>query len=306
VATAVNGGNSADGTITYRIADGDVYRVAASQGATPVDISTALNTLSPAAPDAWLNESPDGAWLLLATERFDPDCSNGACLALINGDLKSGGLVRAGGQLVRPEAFAAVANGGKLIVVPINGGPHSLDLWAIDRSGDTWAAPRLLTGDSPYAFNEQPATSADGNHVLFDCGNQPYAAEGTAICEIASDGTGFRVVRTPDQPPSGFNPGGALHHPDYAPDGSIVFEGNWNGERIWRLPAAGADPVLVAPEVGNDNSPCVLNDGRIASLWLDHPSGPPHELKVMGSDGQDAILFPTDLDVADIGLGCGG
>jgi hypothetical protein len=63
----------------------------------------------------------------------------------------------------------------------------------------------------------------------------------------------------------------------------------------------------VTTQFNNDNSPCVLPDGRIASLWLDRPGGSEaHEIKVMAPDGSSYILVLTEVDVADIGLGCGG
>ncbi|MCP4419712.1 MAG: hypothetical protein GY805_24130, partial [Chloroflexi bacterium] len=90
------------------------------------------------------------------------------------------------------------------------------------------------------------------------------------------------------------------------PDGSIIFEADWNGEQIWRLPAGSNAPVRVTDAFGNDNSPCVLPDGRIASLWLDRPDGNGgHELKIMTADGNDYFLALMDLDVFDLGLGCG-
>jgi Tol biopolymer transport system component len=224
----------------------------------------------------------------------------------VAGDLSSGEAVLASGALVHAQGFSAVASGGKLIVYPASGGTHSRDLWAVRRSGGSWGAPVLLTGDSPYEWNDQPAISADGSRVIFDCGDQPYGAEGTAVCEVDSDGTGFSVVLTPAQGPGGANLT-ALHHPDYAPDGSIVFEADLGDEQIWRLPAGAREPVRVTTQFSNDNSPCVLPDGRIASLWLDRPGGSgAHEIKVMAPDGSSYVMLPTEVDVADIGLGCGG
>jgi hypothetical protein len=112
----------------------------------------------------------------------------------------------------------------------------------------------------------------------------------------------------------------ANHHAAYAPDGSIVFEGTWNGgaEQVWRV-APGGDPELVNADKNqehdfvytDDNSPCVLPDGRVVSLWLGRtgsdssgkPSG--HELKVMGANGENAGMLVTGVDVVDIGIGCG-
>ncbi|MBN2392560.1 MAG: hypothetical protein JXR84_17650 [Anaerolineae bacterium] len=91
----------------------------------------------------------------------------------------------------------------------------------------------LLTGDSTYDYNEHPVLSADGSKVVFDCSPVPYGQEGTAICEVNTNGSGFRVVAQPTD--MGGTMDNALHHPDYAPDGSIVFESDWGGEKIWWL-----------------------------------------------------------------------
>lgn len=297
----------AGGHITYRLPDGSIYRLAAQAGAMPENVSKHLNSLSSGSEDIWLNTSPDGKWLLLATDRFDAECIGWPCLAIVAWDLSAGAVIRANGEVIHPEGFSAVASGGNLIVFPAPGDSHTLDLWAVTRREDGWSAPALLTADSPYEFNHQPAIRADGSKVVFDCGHQPYGAEGTAICEVNTNGAGFRVVLTPADSPPGFPTTGALHHPDYAPDGSIVFEADWAGEQIWRLPVGAALPVRVAPQFGNDNSPCVLPDGRIVSLWLNRPGNPEgfHEIKVMASDGSSYIMVLIGVDVADIGIGCG-
>lgn len=298
---------SGPGHIVYSTAEWQVYRLAASPGAKPEDVTAALDKLSPRARDQQLNLSPDGQWLVLLTERFDAECAGWNCLAVVKGDLSSGQVVRAGGDLVHPDGYPAVASGGNLIVYPNGGGAHTHDLWAVTRTGTQWNAPVLLTRDSPFAYNDQPALSRDGQRVLYDCGPQPYAAEGTALCEVGSDGRGFRVVRTTAQAPAGLAARGALHHPAYAPDGGIVFEGDWDGEQIWRLAPGARDPARMKTDFADDNSPCVLPDGRIASLWLGRPGGSSqHEIKIMAADGSSSYMALTGVDVADVGLGCGG
>lgn len=65
-------------------------------------------------------------------------------------------------------------------------------------------------------------------------------------------------------------------------------------------------PVKISSNFTNDNSPCVLPDGNIVSLWLNRPGGSgDHELKVMEQDGGSYFMLVTGADVADIGLGCG-
>jgi parallel beta-helix repeat protein len=293
-----------NGVITYRL-DDQLYRIPAREGAVPENVSAALDDLSPRAYDEWLNVSPDGAWLLVNTERFDPECDGWACLALVAGDLSSAEVLRSvDGQLVRSEGFGAVASGGNLVVYS-NDGSHEEDLWAVTRSGASWSAPLLLTGDSPYAYNHHPAISPDGSKVVFDCGDVPYGQEGTAICEVGTDGADLSVVLTPAQVPGGSAQNG-LHHPDYAPDGGIVFEADVeDSEQIWRLAPGATQPVRISDEFNNDNSPCVLPDGRIASLWLGRPGGGGHEIKVMSADGSSHVMALPGQDVADIGIGCG-
>lgn len=297
---------SSSGTITYTF-DGRIFRIAAQEGAVPEDISLALDALSSGGDDRRLNTSPDGEWLVLETERFDRECEGWSCLAIVSADLSLGEAVYAGGQVVHPEGFSAVASGGNLIVFSTTGdGPHEIDLWAILRGGNAWSSPLLLTADSPHAFNYLPALSADGDTLVFNCGAESYANEGAEICEVGTDGNGFRVVLRPANAPTGFPTNAALHHPDYAPDGSIVFESDWSGEQIWRLPAETTAPVRVTDAFGNDNSPCVLPDGRIVSLWLERPGGTSvHELKIMDPEGGNFFIPLPNLDVLDDGIGCG-
>jgi hypothetical protein len=178
-----------------------------------------------------------------------------------------------------------------------------------------WIYPVLLTADSPYTYHDYPSYSADGSHLVFDCGDRPYAAEGTAICEVVTDGSGFQVLLTPDANPDSSSSASpvarpqsldeaALHGPAYAPDGSLVFEADWGSETIWRLPAGSNTPDSIGPAFNNDNAPCVLPDGRVASLWLDRPGGTSlHELKVMTSDGDSYVMLAINVDIVDIACG---
>jgi hypothetical protein len=310
-AAAVEGDAAAsgEGQIVYEAVDEasgtrHVFRIAATAGAVPEDVSTALDALGPSAPDEWIGISPDGRWLLLGTERFDPGCAGWSCLAVVPADLSTSEAVRIGGEVVHADGFGAIANGGDLIVFPAAGGPHALDLWSITRQGDGWSEPLLLTGDSPYAFNHTAAVAGDGTRVLFDCGDEPYAGEGTAICEVGTDASGFRVVLTPADAPPDVQAGGALHHADYAPNGGIVVQSTWS-DAIWRLPPGETAPAPVGSAFPGDSSPCVLADGRIASLWLGRPGGAGvYELKVMTPDGSAYAMLVTGINVEDIG--CGG
>lgn len=297
------------GHVTYTLG-GQIYRIQALEGAAPENMTVALNALSPlpaGGQDENLNISPDGIWLVLNTERFDTDCEGWACLAAVKADLSTGDAVRVNGTEIHPDGFSAIASEGNLIVYENNDGTHENDLWAVSRNSnkDAWTGPVLLTGNSSYQYNYQPAINAAGTKVLFDCTNAPYS-DATSICEVGTDGTGFRVVMTPSDSPAGLPDTGELHQPDYARDGSIVFEADWDGENLWRLSSGATTPVKIPSALTNDNSPCVLPDGSIASLWLNRPGGAgDHELKVMKSDDSSYFMLVTGADVEDIGLGCG-
>lgn len=295
------------GRIVYSLSSGQpgaghVYRIVAREGAAPEDLSAGLDARWPGGADAWVAASSDGAWLLLGTERFDPACVGWPCLAVASGDLTTAEPVRIDGAVVHPLAPGAIAGG--LIVVPLAEGPHETDLWAIRRSAEGWDAPVLLTGGSPYAYQQEPALAADGSRIAFECGDRPYGETGTALCVVGTDGAGFRVLLAPADAPAGLPPDGALRHPAYAPSGAVVFEATWDG-RIWRLPAKGGTPEPVGPPGAGDVAPCALPDGRAAVLWLGRPGNEGlHELRVLGPDGGEPLVLVTDLDVAQIG--CGG
>lgn len=300
---------SGQGHITYTLADGNVYRVEARAGTTPTNISAALDALSPGpGNDEWINASADGAWLLLNTQRFDPACAGWACLTVVNSALTSAQVIKIGDEVIHPAGYSAIASGGDVVVYEDAGAStHTRDLWITTGSAGIWTPPVALTTASPYLFNSHPSVSPDGSKIVFDCGNEPYGATGTAICEVGANGTGFRIVLQPSDSPGTLPKTGALHHPAFAPDGSIVFEATWAGEQIWRLPPGSTTPVQVASQITNDNSPCVLPDGRIVSLWLNRAGNPQglHEIKVMTANGSAFLMALTLTDVADIGIGCG-
>lgn len=296
------------GFVTYRLTGGDVYELDARGAARPVDISVALNRLSPHALDEWLNVSPGGQWMLTSTERFG--CGGYACLARVRSSLRAGGALRAGRALragthyLHSDGFGAISSDGMLVVYPQGGGAHTRDLWVTVERAGSWTAPRNITAASPFDHNTQPAISADGRRLVFDCGAGLAGDPGTAVCSVSLMGGPVNVVMAPTDGPGG-SASNEVHHPDFSATGGVVFEADWRGEQIWRLPRGSHQPILVS-RVHNDNSPCVLSDGRIVSLYLDRPGNRDgvHEIRVAGPTGQNGREILTGVDVADIGIGC--
>lgn len=294
------------GSVTYGVG-GEHFRTTLGAAVTTDNLSEAFDVIAPGT-DEWVTTSPDGEWYLVSTERIA--CEGWACLAVAAADFSSFDIVRVGGEVVRADRFSTIASGGRRIIfvgdAPGGGGGDGLGLYVIDRMGAGWTSPRLITGDSPFTYNMQPAVADDGGSLLFDCTEEVYSQPPTSICEVNADGSGFHVVWTPEQ--GGVDAPGradvALHSPDYLPDGSIVFEADWSGEQLWHLTGDGP-PVRVAPEYGNDNSPCTLPNGCVVSLWLEREgSAGEHELKVMDPAGGSVTMLRTGVDISDTGLGC--
>jgi hypothetical protein len=287
------------GHVVFHDPNGKHYRVEAVSGAAPQDLAAGLDALSPGS-DARVTLSTDGQWLGLVTSRFG--CGSNRCVAIAAYDFSYGEPViePTGRKITNVEGRAVVSAGGKLVVYTARGGPHARDLYAVTRHPTAWGSPVLLSGASPHAYASDPQISPDGKKAVFDCGPDPYSQTGTAVCEVGVDGTGFRVISSPSDLPNGR----ANHHPSVAPDGTVVFEGDWSGERVWR--SSGGSLAPVAQSYSNDNTPCVLPDGRIASLWLQRPGGPSyHELKLMNGDGTGSFMLVIGVDIIDDGLTCG-
>lgn len=286
---------------------GEPHVMPAQAGAGLRPLRAELDALAPGIDEPFVQLSSDGEWLLLSSERFHPECVGDPCLSRVPIAATSGeALVDPTGAPIRMEGGAAVGSGGTRVVFDGGGGPHATDLWLTSREADGWTSPLLLTAASPYAYHSVPSLHPSEPRVVFDCGDEPYGGPGTAVCEVGLDGTGLVVVWSPAQAPAGTEPGGALHHPSYTPDGGLVFEGAWTGEELWSLPLGAAEPVRIRSDRNNDNSPCALPDGRVASLWLDRPGGEGlHELELKSLDGATAEVILPGEDVLDVALGCG-
>jgi len=288
---------------------GDVFRVAASRGARPENVSRALDKLGVAGEDVRLTASADSRWMLLTSSRFG--CGGNDCLVLVPSDLSRVEVVRPEGRAFTPEGVATIVSGaGDLIVYAASSGPHAVDIFSTRKVAGRWLAPKLLTGASTYPYNNMPALSYDGQRVTFDCGQNPYPETGNNdACEVALEGTGFRRVASSTLLANARQ--SHVQNPHEGRDG-LYFEAAWPvagravaPEIIWMLPRGSSVPV---PKQPSDNAvaPCPLPDGRYAALWLAGPGNTngAHELAVFG-DGATPIVLTPGVDVTDVGIGCG-
>ncbi len=300
----INPDPSSSGKITYTYQN-SVYRVSAQAGVTPENVS-ALITTGARKPERRLNISPNGDWLVLETQNLDPACDGSYCLAVApSANPSSAALVRAPNPIQDSQGFPAISSDGNTIIYTANGGAHNFDLWAIRKTGSTWAAPVQITQISTQNYNDQPAISSDGTKVLFDCGAQAFGEGNSSICEIGTNGTGFRVVVSPSNAPSSITTKGPTHHADYLSDGSIAFDAAWNGDGVWKILGSTISKVS---QVNNNVAPCGLQSGRTASLWLDRNGNTNgyHELITTDNNGANPQNIVIGIDIEDIGIGCGG
>ena len=246
---------------------------------------------------------------MLATDRFDSECTGWACISVVDADLSSAEAIRVRPgfwEVVHPtEGMLAVTSGGTVIYPHHGVAPgHEQDLFAVSLGAAGWGDPLPLTGESPFLWHINPAVSDDGGSVVFQCANEVW--DHHSICEVGIDGQGFRVVLTPEDGPTDLDGFPTLHNPDYAPDGSIVFAANWDGDRIWRL-LPGTDKPQ--PIRGDLWWPCVLPDGRIAAAvqdWSREGDTADLHIGVTSPDGSDFVTVTTIMDGGYIngGLGC--
>ena len=299
------GGGTGGGHVVYTLG-ASVFRMDAAAGAAPVNVTEAVAGVGHKS-ERRLNTSRNGQFLIFETQNVDVACDGDECLAVAPASAPAQATLvkQADAPLKNIGGRAAITDDGNTVAWVANTGNHSLDVFAATRTGTNWSAAVNVTSASTFDWNDVPAFSADGTRLLFDCGPEAYAGAGNSICEVSTGGGAVKVLVAPSDAPTSVSSKGPCHHGSYAADGSIVFEADWDGERVWRRVGTAA-PTQVA-EPGNDNSPCALPDGRIASLWLGRSGNPEgfHELKLMNADGTDPVMLVTGVDLDDIGLGCG-
>ncbi len=268
----------------------------AKESASTINISNHLATLG-SGTDFWINISPNGEWLLLESTRLNNDCGSWACLIYGKRDLSEFSAVETiNDGLIHPEGFSAISSDGKIIMAQMSLN-NRFDLVLSRRTGNRWSEPEVITSNSPSNNNRMPAISTNGQEIVFNCGE--------SICISNIDGSSMITLINPSNRAEITAVGSA----DFDPlSNDIIFEGDDNSERIWRYNRTNSTMQLVNSTHTNDNSPCVLSDGRIASLWLNRVgnSNGSHELKIMSASALSHFMAAENVDISDLGLGCGG
>ncbi len=277
--------------------NGHARVVEASEAGSATDISAFLSSLD-GGSEKWINISPDGEWLLMESSRLHNYCGSWHCLVYGRRDLTQFAAIETtSGDVIHPEGFSAIASDGNLIAAHVRQGGRD-DIVVSQNLGAYWSAPESITFASPSGYNHTPAISSDGQEILFGCGND--------ICSVNIDGTNLTTLISPSDKPEGGS-WSQIKHADFDPYGNVVFEAEDSAERIWTYNRQTGLISSVNSGLTNDNSPCVLPDGQIASLWLNRPgSSGDHELKVMNSSGSSYVMVIQNTDVGDLGTGCGG
>ena len=243
--------------------------------------------------EKWINISPNGEWLLLESTKLDEDCEGWGCLIYGKRDLSEFKTIKtANNEVIHTEGFSAISSTGDFIVIHMSGEQRN-DLFVSKNTNDVWSDLKSITENSPSNDNKNPAISADGTEVLFDCGEN--------ICIVNSDGSNFKTLIKPQD--GNFD---AVRYADFGTKRDIIFEGDNGSEQIWIYNRETKKIIIMDESKANDNSPCVLSNGEVVSLWMEREreGDSIHELKVMTNASH--FMAVTNQDITDFGIGCGG
>ncbi|MCC7535790.1 MAG: hypothetical protein IT379_06240, partial [Deltaproteobacteria bacterium] len=280
-----------------------LHRVAIREGAELEDLSALLDmAIEPMeiTDDRDASFSPDGRLIAASVSRGS--CVGWSCVWLGPSDDPSA--MRPIRVDIEPDAllhasWPVVADDARFVVYESAGATaeHHYDVWITHRGdGGDYGPPVVLSAASTRPYNKRPRLSPDQTRVVFSCSFEIYGYD--SICEVGTDGTGFRILLSPDQAPPPYVAlrDESLDHPSYAPDGSIVFATRWGvGSQIWRLPADGGLPERVhLADLHELTQPCVLPDGRIVAVHDLSAEAPGTTLAVLEPDGALAFeIAPT-------------
>jgi hypothetical protein len=255
-----------------------IFRLELAEGARPQNVSAALEAFLPTTDrteDRSAGLSPDGEWFSTIASRGG--CTNCLVVARLP-DLSTAEVFS--DVPIAPDGGTQFANGGDVMAY-IETGRTGIGIMMREATG--WSF-RSLTAGAPYTFYKSPRISADGTKVLFVCGHGSTEV-GVGICEIDTAGSVTELL------PPGYDPEASPDWPNWAADGSLVFQADFGAEfQLWRIPVGSSTPELAFPFFTRETrDPCVLPDGRVATRLFG-------EIAVIGADGTAvALTVPTNL-----------
>lgn len=263
--------------------------------------------------------SGDGKTIIIESER---SCANGsvnACYLVLE---MSGQTILSVGHIGDLSNWnrnfgqgSALDHNGLNFVIPLrhNGG---YQLFRYQRASKlaSWQGPTLLS--SSFSQNSRPTFSKDGQKIVFECNSEAYVRQ--RFCQINLDGSGYKVILEASHFASLGGQVENLEDPVLFSNGDLAFEleyrggsnSSYQGERIWKVSfnqqGAAQAPVLINSDYGNDNSPVILSDDRIASFWLNRQgnSSGNHEVKIMDKDGANGFVL-TNFESYDESMTAG-
>lgn len=245
--------------------------------------------------DAWFSISSDARFYLLETER--PTVYQG-WHGLTWGTLDANGIpsepiVVDGAP--HPEGFSTIAAGGMTMTIVLRDDFDRSDVWLVNRSNNEWLRNDEINLSQNSAGNNGGAVfSKDNNKVMWTS----YTNSGMDFDENTVDGSNYNHLLAHTI----LGSSAAIIRPSYENGGTIIFEGELNGEQCYRYNPATPliAPVVINSSYSNDNSCAALPDGRIASFWLERPGGPSvHELRIMTANGVHESVLQLDTDFWD-------
>ena len=246
--------------------------------------------------DAWFTISSDARFYLLETER--PNEFQG-WHGLTWGTLDANGIPNEPTVVdgaPHPEGFSSIAAGGMMMTMILQDNNNRSDVWLLTRSGNSWVRVNdiNLSVNSNGNNNGGAVFSKDNSKVMWTS----YTNSGMDFDENSIDGTNYNHLLSH----TFLGNSAQIIRPSYENGGTIVFEGELNGEQCYRYDPATPNiaPYVIDGNYSNDNSCAALPDGRIASFWLERPNGPSvHELRIMGADGVHESVLQLNIDFWD-------
>lgn len=285
--------------VSYMLANGDAQIVEAKKDGKITNISNLL-AKSNSGEESWINLSSNGEWLLLDSTRLDPSCEGWGCLIYGkrgSSDFKT--IKLQDGSVIHPENFSAISNDAKFVIVHLSQDDGSDLFISKQENNSRWSTLKSLSDSSPSTNNRNPAISADGKEILFECGKN--------ICLVNSDGTNLKtIIHLEDKPNNSWE---SISNADFDTQDNVIFQGTFIATWPWRYNRKTAEITLINNKNNNDNSPCVLSNGDIATLWFDRAENNSGnaELKIMNSTGTSQFIAITgEKEIVNSPLGCGG